>query len=260
MDCSTREGNGNPLQYSCLENPVDRGAWWAAVYGVAQSWTRLKQLSLYAWTAAHQASLSITNSRSLLKLMSIASVMPSNHLILYHPLSSCLQSFPESGSFPVSQLFALGGQSIGASASVLPMNIQDWFHFRLTGLIFLQSKGLSRVFSNATAQKHQFFSAQPSLQSNSHNPYMTTGKTITFTRRTFVDKVMSLPFHMLSKLVITFLPRSKHLFISWLQLPSAVILEHPPAKKSDSFHCFPIYFPWSDGTGCHDLRFLNVEL
>ena len=95
------------------------------------------------WTAACQASLFITNSWSLLKFMSIESVIPSNHLILCHPFSCCLQSFPASGSFPVNRLFASGGQSIGtsASASVLPMNIQDWFPLGLTGLISLQSKG-----------------------------------------------------------------------------------------------------------------------
>ena len=86
------------------------------------------------------------------------------------PFSSCLQSCPASGSFPMSQFFPSGGQSIGASASaaVLPMNIQDWFHLGLTGLISSQPKGLSRVFSNTTVQKHQFVSAQPSLWSNSH--------------------------------------------------------------------------------------------
>ena len=93
------------------------------------------------------------------------------------PFSSCLQSFPESGSFPMSQLFALGGQGIGASASILPMNIQGWFHLRLTGLISWLLKGLLRVLSSITIQKHQFFSTQPSLWSNTH-PYMTTGKTI----------------------------------------------------------------------------------
>ena len=82
------------------------------------------------------------------------------------------------------------------------------------------------------------------------HPYMTTGKTIALTRRNFVGKVMSLLFNMLSRLVITFLPRSKHLLISWLQLPSAVTLE-PPKIKSDTFHCHPIYFPLSDGTRCH---------
>ena len=91
------------------------------------------------------------------------------------------------------------------------------------------------------------------------HPYMTTGKTITLTRWTFVDKVMSLLFNMLSRLVITFLPKKKHLLISWLQSPSAVTLE-PRKIVSHCFHCFLIYFPWSDGTRCHDLRFLNVEL
>ena len=119
------------------------------------------------WTATCQASLSFTISRCLLKLMAIESVTPSNHLILCCPLT-CLQSFPASGSFPVSQLFASGGQSIGASASVLPMNIQDWFPLGLTGLISLLSKGLSSVFSSTTIWKRQFFSAQPSLWSNSH--------------------------------------------------------------------------------------------
>ena len=113
------------------------------------------------WTAAHQASLSITNSQSLLKLMSIESVMPSNHLILCHPL----QSFPASASFQMSQFFASGGQNIeaSASASVLSMNIQDWSPLEWTGWISLLSKGLSRVFSNTTVQKHQFFGAQFSL-------------------------------------------------------------------------------------------------
>ena len=142
------------------------------------------------------------------------------------PFSSCLQSFPASGSFPVSQFFASGGQSIiaSASASVLPVNIQDWFPLGLTGLISLQSRGLSRFFSNTTVQKHQFFSAQPS------NPYMTTGKTIALTRWTFVAKVMSLLVNMLSRLVLAFLSRSKRLLISWLQSPSAVILEPPKIK------------------------------
>ena len=81
---------------------------------------------------------------------------------------SCLQSFPASGSFPISQLFTSGGRSIGALVSVPPMNIQDWFPWGLTSLIYLPSKGLSRVFSNTTVQKHQFFGAQLSLSSNSH--------------------------------------------------------------------------------------------
>ena len=95
------------------------------------------------------------------------------------------------------------------------------------------------------------------------HPYMIAGKTIALTRQNFVDKVMSLLFNMVSRLVITFLPRSKHLLISWLQSPTAVILEHPPAtqkKGSHCFHCLPVYLPRSDGTRCHDCSFLNVEL
>ena len=127
------------------------------------------------------------------------------------------------------QLFTWGGQSTGASASAsfLPKNTQGWSS-EWTGWIPLQSKGLSRVSSNTTVQKHQFFGTQPS----SH-PYMTTGKTIALTRRTFVGIVMPLLFNMLSRSVITFLPRSKRLLISWLQSPSAVILE-PPKIKSDT--------------------------
>ena len=115
-------------------------------------------------------SLSFIISWSLLKLMSIESGMPSNYLILYHPLFLLPSIFLASGSFLMSWLFASGGQSIGASVSVsvLPMNIQGWFPLGLTGLICLLSKGLSRVFSNTTVQKHQFFSPQPSLRSNSH--------------------------------------------------------------------------------------------
>ena len=152
-----------------------------------------------------------------------------------HPLSSPSPPAPNpSGSFPVSQLFASGGQSTGVSAlaSVLPMTTQDRSPLGWTGWISLQSKGRSTVFSNTTVQKHQVFGAQLSSQSNSH-PYMTTGKTIALTRWTFVDKVMSLLFNMLSRLVITFLSRSKHHFISWLQSPSAVILE-PTKIKSDT--------------------------
>ena len=169
------------------------------------------------WIAAHQASLSITNSRSWLRLISIESVMPSAISSSVVPFSSCPQSLPASGSFPMSQLLLWGGQSIrvSISASVFPMNTQDWSPLGWAGWISLQSKGLSRVFYNTIVQKHQFFCAQLSSQSLSHS-YMTTGKTIALTRRTFVGKVMFLLFNMLSKLVITFLPRSKHLLILWL--------------------------------------------
>ena len=155
---------------------------WGIAKGFLESWSEvglkyisgfssvqpLSHVRLFAtpWIAVCQASLSITNFQSLLKLMSIDSVMPFNHLMLCCPFSSCLQSFPASGSFPMSQFFASCGQSTGvsASASVLPMNIQDWFPLEGTGWISLQSKGPLRVFSNTTVQKHQFFGgAQLSL-------------------------------------------------------------------------------------------------
>ena len=122
------------------------------------------------WTETHLTSLSITNSQSLLKLMSIKSVMASNIPSSVVPVCSCFQTFPASGSFPLSHFFASGGQSIGvsASASVLPMNMQDCFPLWLIGQILLQFKGLSRVFSNTTVQKHQFIGAQLSLQFSSH--------------------------------------------------------------------------------------------
>ena len=139
------------------------------------------------------------------------------------PFSSCPQSFPASGSFLMSQLFASGGQSIGisASASVLPMNIQSWFPLGLTSLISLQSKGLARVFSSTTVWKHQFFSTQPSLWSNSH------------IRTWLLEKPQLWPYGpLLAKWCLcflihclVFLPRNKRLLISWLQAPSSLILE-----------------------------------
>ena len=143
------------------------------------------------------------------------------------PFSSCPQSLPASRSFQMSQLFI----------QLLPMNTQDWSPLGWTGWISSQSKGLSRVFSNTTVQKHQFFCTLFILQIS--HPYMTTGKTIALTRRTFVDKVMSLLLKMLSRLVITFLPRSKCLLISWLQSPSAVILEAKKIKSVTVSIVFP---------------------
>ena len=141
------------------------------------------------------------------------------------PFSSCLQSLPASGSFPMSQFFSSGGQSIGvsASASVLPMNIQDWFPWGLLDILAVQGtlKSLLQHHSLKASilRRSAFFIVQLS------HPYMTTEKTIALTRWTLVGKVTSLLFSMLSSLIIAFLPRSKRLFISRLQSPSAVILE-----------------------------------
>ena len=163
--------------------------------------------------------------------MSIESVMPSNHLILCCPLFLLPSIFPSIRVFSSeSVLHMRWPNGVSASASVLPMNTQDWSPLGWTGWISLQSKGLSRVLQHHSSktsilQCSVFFMAQLS------HPYMTTGKTIALTRWTFVGKVMSLLFNTLYRFVIAFLPRSKCLLISWLQSPSAVILE-PPKLKS----------------------------
>ena len=128
--------------------------------------------SVTPWIVWCQASLPFTISQSLLKLMSIEFLCHPTISFSFAPFSSCLQSLPASWSFPMSQLFTLDGQSTGAStsASALPMSIQDWLPLGLTGLISLQSKGLSRVFSGTTIQRHQFFCTQPSNNMNPHEP------------------------------------------------------------------------------------------
>ena len=131
------------------------------------------------------------------------------------PFSSCLQSLPASGSFPMSQLFTCRGQSIGvsASASVLPMNTQNWSALGWTGWISLQPKELSRVFFQCHSSKASIFQSLAFFPVQLSHPYMTTGKTITLTRWNFVGKVMSLLLNMQPRLVITFLPKSKRLLI-----------------------------------------------
>ena len=178
-------------------------------------------------TTVCQASLSFSISQSLFKFMSIESVTLSNHLILCHSLLFDLQSFPASGSFPVNQLFSSDGQSIGASAStsVLPMNSQGWFPLGLTDLLSLLPKDSQQ--SSPAPQSETINSSVLSLGPALTGPYMTIGETIALTIWTFFGKVMSLLFNTLSRFVIVFLPRSKHLLISQLQLPSAVILESP---------------------------------
>ena len=157
-----------------------------------------------------QASLSFTISQSLLKLRSIVSVMPSNHLIFCHPLLLLPQSFPASRSFQMSQFFTSGTQSIGASASasVLPVTIQSWYPLGLTALISLLSKGLSSLLQHHCSKASILWCSAFFMAQFSH-PYMTTRKTIALTRQTFVSKVISLLFHMLSRFIIAFLPRSK---------------------------------------------------
>ena len=162
---------------------------------------------------ARPPSLLITNSQSLLKLMSIELVMPSNHLILCHSLLFLPSIFPSIRVFSnKSVLYIRWPKYWSFSFSISPSNeYSGLISLGLTGWSSSQSKGLSRVFSNTPVQKHQFFGAHLIVQLS--HPYMTTGKTIALTRRTFVGKVMSLLLNMQSRLVIAFLPRSKHLLI-----------------------------------------------
>ena len=180
-----------------------------------------------------------------------------------HWVSDAIQpSHPLSSSSLPAFNFSQHGQSYWSFNISTSNEYSGLISFRMDWVPLLAVQGtvkslLQHHSSKASVLRHSaFFIIQLSY------PYMTTGKTITLTRGTFVGKVMSLLFNMLSRLVITFLPGSKCLWISWLQLPSAVILEPPPPpnKVYYCFHCFLMYLPWSEGTGCHDLRFLNVEL
>ena len=185
--------------------------------------------------------------------------MPSNHLILCHPLLLLPSIFPSIRvSSSESVLHVRWPKYWSFSFSISPPNEYSRLtSFRIDWLDLLAVQAtleslLQQHSSKASIHRHlAFFMVQLSY------PYMTTRKTIALTRQTFVSKVMSLLFKTLSRLVTVFLPRSKCLLISRLQSPSAVILE-PPQKSLSLFHCFPIYLPWSDGTRCHDLIFLNV--
>ena len=191
--------------------------------------------------------------------MSIESVMPSNHFMLCCALLHLPSIFPTLRVFSNESVLRITWPKYWSfSFSISPSSEysglisfrMDWFELALQGTL---KSLLQHYSSKALILWHSaFFIVQLSY------PYMTTWKTIALTRWTFVLKVMSLLFNTLSRLVIAFLPRSKCLFISWLQSPSAVILE-PKKLVSHCFHCFPIYLPWSDGTRHHDLSFLNVE-
>ena len=191
------------------------------------------------WTAACQASLSITNSRSLPKLMSIESVMPCNHLILCCPLLLLPSIFPSIRVFSNESVLHIKWPKYWTfSFNISPSNEHPGLiSFRMDWLDLLAVQRtlkslLQHHTSKASILQHSaFFIGQLSY------PYMTTGKTIALSRWTFVGKVMSLLFNMLSRLVITFLPKSKHLLISWLQSPSARFI-HFAANCSDVFHYF----------------------
>ena len=207
-------------------------------YFVVQSLS-LVQLFLTLWAAARQTSLSITNSWSLPKLTSVESVMPSNHLILCHPLLILPSIFPSIRVFSIESVLHIRWPKYwNFSFNISPYNEQSGLtSSRMDWLDLLAVQGtlkslLQHHSSKASILWHSAFFIVQLLY-----PYVTTGKSIALTRRTFVA------FNMLSRLVITFLSKSKHLLISWLQSPSAVILEPPKDKVSHCFHCFLIYLP-----------------
>ena len=182
--------------------------------------------------------------RSLLKLMSIELVMPSNHLILCCPLLVLPSIFPSIRVFSdESVLCIMWPKYWRFSFNIIPSNEQsELIAFRVDWLDLLPVQGILKNLLQHHSSKASVLWDSVFFMVQLSHLYMTTGKTIVLTRWTFVDKVMSLFFNMLCRLVITFLPRSKHLFISWLQSPSAVILE-PRKIVSHCFHCFPIYLP-----------------
>ena len=204
---------------------------------------------------------SITNSWSLLKLMSIKSVMPSNHLILCRPLLllpsifSSIRVFSNESAlhmrWPKYWSFSFNISPSDEHSGVISFRMDWWDPLAIQGTF----KSLLQHHSSKASilRLSAFFTVQLL------HPYMTTGKTIALTRWVFVGKVIYLLFNMLSRLVITFLPRWKHLnFMA--AIPICSDFGACKNKVSHCFHHFPIYLPWSDGTGCHDLRFLNVEL
>ena len=177
--------------------------------------------------------------------MSITSVMPTSHLILCRPLLLLPSIFPSIRVF--------------SNESVLHIRWPK-YSFKIDWLKLLAVQEILKSFLQQHSSKAWILQCSAFFVVQISHPYMTTRKTIALTRWTFVGKVMAVLFNMLSKLVAAFLPRSKHLLITWLQSPSVVILDPPKKKVCHCFHCFPIYLPWSDGTRCHDLSFLTVEL
>ena len=199
---------------------------------------------------------------SLLKLMSIESTMPSSHLILCRPLLLLPPIPPSIMVFSNESTLCIRWPKYWSfSFRISPSNEHPGLiSFRMDWLDLLAVEGTLKSLLQHHGSKASIFRCSVFFTVQLSHPYMTTGKTIALTRWTFVGKVMSLLFNMPSRLVITFLPRSKHVLTSWLQSPSTVILEPKKNKVWHCFHCFPTYFPWGDGTRCHDLSFLNAEI
>ena len=229
-------------------------------FSSVQSFSRV-QLFGIPWTAARQASQSITNSQSPPKPMSIESVMPSNHLILCRPLLLLPSIFPSIRVFSNESTLRMSWPKYWSSSfNISPSNeYSGLISFRKDWLDLLAVQGTLKSLLQHHSSKASILRCSTFFIVQISYPYMTTGKTIALTRRTIVDKVMSLLFNMLSRLVITFLPRSKCLLISWLQSPSAVILEPRKIKSATVSTVSPSichevmnWMPWSS--------FLNAEL
>ena len=189
-----------------------------------------------------QASLSITNFRSLPKLMSIESVMPSNHLILCCLFLLLPSTFPSIRVFSNESVLHIRWPKYWSfSFNIHPSNEHSGLiSFRMNWLDLLAVQGTLKSLLQHHSSKASIFQHSAFFIVQLSHPYMTTGKTIALTRRTFVGKVMSLIFNMLSRLVKVFLPRSKCLLISWLQSPSAMIME-PPLQKKKNLSLFPLF-------------------
>ena len=217
--------------------------------------------SVTPWTAACEASLSSTISQSLLRFISIESVILSNHLVLCQSLLLLPSVFPSMKVFSSESALCFRWPSTGASASaVLPMNIQSWFSLGLTGLISLLSKELSRVFSSITFQNHQFFHTQLSLWSNSHiHTWLLEIAWLCLygslsARWCFCFSICCSNFSCHS------FPSKKQASFNFM---AAVTIHSGFGAQENKiccyFHFFPFYLPWSDGTGCHDRSFFNLE-
>ena len=206
------------------------------------------------WTATHQAALSFTISWRLLKLMSIESVMPSNHLILCHPLFLLPSIFPSIRVFSNESVLCMRWPKYWRfSFSISPSNeYSGLISFKIDWLDLLAEQGTLKSLLQHHSSKASILQRSAFFMVQLSHPYTTTGKTIVLKRLTFVSKVMSLLFNMLSRLVIVFLPRSKHLLISWLQSPSAVILE---PRKIQSV-TVSIVFP----SICHEVMWLDAMM
>ena len=222
----------------------------------------LSHVQLFAtpWTAACQTSLSITNSCNLLKLMSIKSVMPSNHVILCHPLLLPPSIFPSIRVFSSESVLCIRWpEDWSFSFSISPSNeYSGLISFRMDWLGLLAVQGTLKSLLQHHGSKASVLQRSALFMVQLSHPYMTTGKTIVLTRCTFFGKVMSLLFNMLSRLVIIF-SKEQAFFNFMAAVTICSDFGAPQNKVCHCFHCFPIYLPLSYGTRCHDLCFLNCD-